>query len=70
MAISEYRKIQIEQKHLDCVLDGIAARKSKERRKQNRLSYAMHTPPEVMRNLGKRQEHPKVKTIGVKINNK
>jgi len=70
MAISEYRKIQIAQKHLECVLDEMAARKSKERRKQNRLSYAMHTPPEVMRRLGEREEHPKVKTIGVRINNK
>ncbi len=56
MAITEYRKIQIEQRELDKKLDEIAEKKSKERCKKRRLSYAMHTPPEVLRNLGNRSK--------------
>lgn len=53
--MTEFRKIQIEQRELDRKLDEIAAKKAKERQEQNRLSYCMHTPLEVLRNLGKRK---------------
>ena len=53
--MTEYDKIQREQKELERKLDEIAARRAKERQERNRKSYCMHTPPEVLRNLGKRK---------------
>lgn len=38
MPMNEFRKIQMEQKHLDEVLDKIAEKKSKERRKKLKMS--------------------------------
>ncbi len=54
MAMSEYRKIQIEQRELDRKLDEIAARRAKERKAASKISYCMHTPKEAMRRLGER----------------
>ena len=54
MAMSEYRKIQIEQCELDRKLDEIAARRAKERKEASKISYCMHTPKEAMRRLGER----------------
>lgn len=54
MAITEYRKIQIEQRKLEEALDKIAEKKSKERRKKFKKSYPIHTPREALRNLGNR----------------
>lgn len=50
--MTEYDKIQMEQKKLERKLDEIAARRAKEMRERNRKSYCMHTPPEVLRALG------------------
>ena len=68
MAISEYDKLQLEQRELERKLDAISIRNVHSKYSGMRKSYAMHTPAEVMRNLGKREEHQKVKTIGVKAN--
>lgn len=54
MAMTEFRKIQIEQRELDKTLDKIAEKKSKERRKKFKKSYPIHTPREALRNLGNR----------------
>lgn len=55
MALSEYDKIQLEQKELERKLDEIVVRKVREEHSGMRKSYAMHTPPEVLRNLGKKK---------------
>ena len=52
--ITEYRKIQIEQKRLEEKLDEIAAKRARKRREKNKYSYAMHTPKEAMRKLRER----------------
>lgn len=52
MAISEYRKIQTEQRELARKLDEIVVRKATEKSTINKASYCMHTPKEVMRRLG------------------
>lgn len=52
--ITEYRKIQIEQKRLEEKLDEIAAKRARKRREKNKYSYAMHTPKEAMRKLEER----------------
>lgn len=54
MAISEYRKIQIEQRELDRQLENIVDRKIKERKDASKVSYCMHTPRAVLRRLGDR----------------
>lgn len=54
MAMTEFRKIQIEQRKLEEELDKIAEKKSEERRKKFKKSYPIHTPKEALRNLGNR----------------
>ena len=49
--ITEYRRIQIEQKRLEEKLDEIAAKRARKRREKNKYYYAMHTPKEAMRKL-------------------
>lgn len=56
MAISEYRKIQIEQRELDRRLDEIAMRKAQQRSSGRKASYCMHTPKEAMQRLGKKSQ--------------
>jgi hypothetical protein len=55
--MTEYEKIQQEQKELERKLDEIAVRRAKERRSRNRRSYCMHTPPEALRRLGERSRN-------------
>lgn len=54
MSMTEYRKIQIEERKLRDKLDEIAAHKALERKAANKISYCMHTPKEAMRRLGDR----------------
>lgn len=54
MAITEFKKIQIEQRRLDEALAQIAEKKSKDRRKKLKKSYPIHTPREALKNLGNR----------------
>lgn len=51
--MSEFRKIQLEQRKLDSKLDEIAAKRAREFQKQRYPSYCMHTPPEVLDRLAK-----------------
>lgn len=54
MPMSEYRKIQIEQRELDKKLDEIATRIAKARKERNKYSYVIHTPKEALKRLGER----------------
>lgn len=54
MAMSEYRKIQLEQRKLDRELDQIASQKAKDWKAARRVSYCMHTPKEALRQLEQR----------------
>ena len=51
--MSEFRKIQLEQRKLDSKLDEIAAKRAREFQKERYPSYCMHTPPEVLYRLAK-----------------
>lgn len=51
--MSEFRKIQLEQRKLDRQLDEIAAKRAREFQKGRYPSYCMHTPPEVLDRLAK-----------------
>lgn len=60
MTISEYRKIQIEQRKLEEKLDEIAKRHAhKPLGSFGNPSYCMHTPPKAMRALGERSRNRK-----------
>ena len=61
MTLTEYRKIQMEQRELERKLDEIAVRHSRERCAKNRKSYCMHTPPEALCALGQRSRDRKVR---------
>ena len=55
MAMSEYRKMEIEQRKLNRDLDKIAKKRAKEiYNKQRTPSYCMHTPSEVLKKLSER----------------
>lgn len=52
--MNEYDKLQLEQRELNRKLDEIVVRKVREQYSGMRKSYVIHTPPEVLRNLGER----------------
>lgn len=54
MAISEYRKIQIEQRELNRQLDDVVKCKIKKRKDNHEASYFIHTPKAVLHRLGDR----------------
>lgn len=54
MSISEFQQEQFKQQELERKFEEIAAKRAKERKLRDRLSYCIHTPKEVLQRLGER----------------